>query len=104
MYLYLVHLQLLTFFHICYIIWGFPGGSDGKTSACSAGDLGQEDLSLGQKDPLEKGIIFLLLFDERQKDGTGRKEGRGPLAQAHAVLMIQYSVGCCYSAKGKLDK
>ena len=27
----------------------FPGGSDGKESACSAGDLGQED-------PLEKGM------------------------------------------------
>ena len=26
---------------------GFPGGSDGKESACNAGDLGQED-------PLEK--------------------------------------------------
>ena len=23
--------------------WGFPGGSDGKESACSARDLGQED-------------------------------------------------------------
>ena len=22
------------------IIWGFPGGSDGKTSACNAGDPG----------------------------------------------------------------
>ena len=28
---------------------GFPGGSDGKESACSAGALGQED-------PLEKGM------------------------------------------------
>ena len=23
-----------------FSIWGFPGGSDGKESACSAGDLG----------------------------------------------------------------
>ena len=30
---------------------GFPGGSDGKESACKAGDLG---LTLGLKDPLEK--------------------------------------------------
>ena len=28
---------------------GFPGGSDGKESACNAGDLGRED-------PLEKGM------------------------------------------------
>ena len=32
---------------------GFPGGSDGKESACKAGDLG---LTLGLKDPLEKGM------------------------------------------------
>ena len=31
----------------------FPGGSDGKQSACKAGDLG---LSLGWEDPLEKGL------------------------------------------------
>ena len=31
--------------------WGFPGGSDGKESACNAGDLG---LILGFEDPLEK--------------------------------------------------
>ena len=30
---------------------GFPGGSDGKASACNAGDLVQ---SLDQEDPLEK--------------------------------------------------
>ena len=32
---------------------GFPGGSDGKESACNAGD---QVPSLGQKDPLEKGM------------------------------------------------
>ena len=32
--------------------WGFPGGSDGKESACNAGDPGS---SLGWEDPLEKG-------------------------------------------------
>ena len=31
--------------------WGFPGGSDGKESACSAGDPGS---ILGQEDPLDK--------------------------------------------------
>ena len=30
---------------------GFPGGSDGKASACNAGDPGS---SLGWEDPLEK--------------------------------------------------
>ena len=32
---------------------GFSGGSDGKESACSAQDLIR---SLGQEDPLEKGM------------------------------------------------
>ena len=31
---------------------GFPGGSDGKESACNTGDLG----SLGWEDALEKGM------------------------------------------------
>ena len=33
-------------------VWGFPGGSDGKESACSAGDLGSSPGS----GPLEKGM------------------------------------------------
>ena len=33
-------------------IWGFPCGSDGRESACNAGDLG---LIPGWEDPLEKG-------------------------------------------------
>ena len=34
-------------------MWGFPGGSDGKESACNVEDPGQ---SLGLEDPLEKGM------------------------------------------------
>ena len=34
---------------------GFPGGSDGKESACNAGDLGWED-------PLEKGMGYRLQY------------------------------------------
>ena len=33
---------------------GFPGGSDSKESVCNAGD--QETQSLGQEDPLDKGM------------------------------------------------
>ena len=32
---------------------GFPGGSDGKESACSAGDL---SLTPGSGDPLKRGM------------------------------------------------
>ena len=36
---------------------GFPGGSDGKESACNAEDWGSTWVqSLGQEDPLEKGM------------------------------------------------
>ena len=38
---------------------GFPGGSDGKESACNAGD---QVPSLGQEDPLEKGMQPTLVF------------------------------------------
>ena len=34
---------------------GFPGGSEGKESACNAGDLG---LIPGLEDPLEKGMAI----------------------------------------------
>ena len=42
-------------------LWGFPGGSEDKESACNAGDLNLPAMqetwvrTLGQKDPLEKG-------------------------------------------------
>ena len=38
-----------------YIVLGFPGGSEGKESACNAGDLVR---SLGQEDPVEKGMAI----------------------------------------------
>ena len=38
-------------FSFCLYVLGSPGGSDGKESACSVGDLGWEDL-------LEKGMAI----------------------------------------------
>ena len=43
-------------------LWGFPGGSEDKESACNAGDLNLPAMqetwvrTLGQKDPLEEGM------------------------------------------------
>ena len=37
-------------------LMGFPGGLDGKESACNVGDLG---LILGWEDPLEEGMATL---------------------------------------------
>ena len=34
-------------------VWGFPGGSAGKESACNAGDPGSIS---GLEDPLEEGM------------------------------------------------
>ena len=39
--------------HVSILPQGLPGGSDGKESACNAGDPG---LILGQEDPLEEGM------------------------------------------------
>ena len=33
---------------------GFPGGSDGKESACNSGDIGSV---MGPEEPLEKGMV-----------------------------------------------
>ena len=41
------------------VLLGFPGGSDGKESAYSAGDQVQ---SLGWEDPLEKGMTYPLQY------------------------------------------
>ena len=51
MHVFYYHKLLFLSFKKCIIalIIGFPGGSHGKESACSAGDLGWED-------PLEKGM------------------------------------------------
>ena len=38
----------------CFLIVGFPGGSDGKESACNAGDRVQ---SMGWEDSLEKEMV-----------------------------------------------
>ena len=46
-------------------LWGFPGGSEDKESACNAGDLNLPAMqetwvrTLGQEDPLEKGLTTL---------------------------------------------
>ena len=41
---------------------GFPGGSDGKESACSAGDMGDVVRSLGLEDPLEEEMATYSIF------------------------------------------
>ena len=47
--------QFEAFLYLHPYLWlkGFPGGSDGKASACNAGDPGS---ILGWEDPLEKGM------------------------------------------------
>ena len=60
-----------------YIVYGFPGCSDGKESACNAVDLGS---ILGQEDPLEKGMAThssILAWRIPWTVGTGRLQSRG---------------------------
>ena len=49
---------------------GFPGGSDGEESACSAGDPGSTPRSLGREDALEKETATQLQYScqENPKD------------------------------------
>ena len=56
---------------------GYPGGSDGKESTCSVGDLVQ---SLGQEDPLEKGMAMhssILVWRIPQTEEPGRLQSMG---------------------------
>ena len=50
----------------------FPGGSDGKESACNAGELGSV---LGWEDPLEKGMVTHSSVLARRIPGTGEPGG-----------------------------
>ena len=62
---------------------GFPGGSDGKESACNAGELGSIP---GLEDPLQKAMtIFssILAWKIPWTEETGR------LHTVHGVLKIQ---------------
>ena len=43
----------------CVVIMGFPGGSDGKETACNVGDRG---LIPGLEDPLEEGMAVHFRF------------------------------------------
>ena len=48
--------------------WDFPGGSDCKESACSAGDLG---LNLGREDPPEKGMATHSCMENHTEEPGG---------------------------------
>ena len=50
-----MYMYIHTYMYVC-MYEGFPGGSDGKESTHIAGDPGSIIQSLGQEDPLEKGI------------------------------------------------
>ena len=65
---------------ISFVELGFPGGSDGKESACNAGDLG---LILGWTDPLEEGIAThssILASGAWQATVHGVSKSRTPLS------------------------
>ena len=53
------------------VFLGFPGGSDGKESACNAGDLG----SIGWEDLLEEGMATTPAFLPRESPWTEEPGG-----------------------------
>ena len=59
---------------------GSPGGSDGKESACNAGDLGLIPGSLGQQDPLKKEMAThssILAWETPWRKEPGRLQSMG---------------------------
>ena len=57
------------------VFLGFPSGSDGKESACKAGDLGS---ILGWEDPLEKEMATPPVFLPGESHGQRILVGYGP--------------------------
>ena len=66
-------LKLLPFEHVS--LYAYASGSDSKESACSAGDPAQ---SLGQEDPLEKGMATQFIFLPREAHGQRSLAGYSP--------------------------
>ena len=48
-----MHIHVQIYMYLCRCM-GFPGGSDGKESACNAGDAGDVSSILNQEDLLEE--------------------------------------------------
>ena len=66
-----------------YMITLFPGGSDGKESACNARDLGS---ILGGEEPLEEGMTThssSLAWRIPMDRGAGRLQSMGPKRVEH---------------------
>ena len=69
---------------------GWPGGSDGKESACNAGDLGW---ALGQKDPLEKlmgTLSSILAWRIPRTEEPGRLQSTGSQRVRHDWATITF--------------
>ena len=67
---------------------GFPGGSDGKESACNVGDLG----SLGWEDPLEKEMAThssILAWEIPQTEEPGGLQSTGSQRVRHDLATKQ---------------
>ena len=65
------------------VFLGFPGGSDGKESTGSAGDLG---LILGWEDPLEKGMAThssILAWRIPWTEDAGGRQSMGSQTMGH---------------------
>ena len=68
------------YMHIYIYIWGFPGGSDGKESACSVGDLGSVP-GLGRS-PGQPTAVFLL-GESPLTEEPGRLQSMGSQRVGH---------------------
>jgi len=87
---------------------GFPGGSDGKESACSAGDLGSIP-GLGRSPGEGSGNLFQYSCLENPMDRgawwatvRGVTEGQTKLMNFHFFTLEIYRLGRCESSVSRL--
>ena len=86
--------------HSTIYLSGFPGGSDGKESACNAGDPG----SIPREDPLEKAMATHFISVPREFYGQRSLVGCGPWDSRESdtteQLHFHFSLSCTGEGNG----
>ena len=90
------------FFIMFFDLWDFPGGSKDKESSCNAGDQGW---SLGQKDPLKKGMAkhsSILAWRIPRTAEPGRLQSMGSQRALHDWITNIFTWICTFDNTGLL--
>ena len=77
-----IRVDIYTLLCVKHIHWGFPGGSDGKASACNVGDPGSIP-GLGRSPGEGNGNPFQYSCLENSTEKTGRRQSTGSQRVCH---------------------